>query len=527
MLDLKLTIKNFRCFSDADPVQIDIRSGVTAIVGPNNAGKSSLLRMFFELRDLFRRSSRDTSFVQAVLAGNRSQFNPAGVPDPKALFHDNNARAITLRVDTPTPPDEDLVSGLEFSLEREAPNYSKARAYKGPSRAIVSEGGYSAKANGTFILNGSTVRFSHYSECVDPLTNTLYIGPFRNILNQSKAQYFDLTVGTDFVSMWDSWKNGHDKEQNRAIKSAENAIARLFHFESLEINASPNKEELRVFVNGQPYSLHEQGAGLSQFVLAFGFAATRRPSLILIDEPELNLHPSLQIDFLTTLATFASEGILFSTHSIGLARSTADTIYSIQKRGGHSILRKYEETPSLQEFAGELSFSTFRDLGLERMLLVEGPTDVRTAQQLLRKLDKDHRVVVFPLLGHAFASGDHDAALIELRRVIDPTKVSALVDSERELAGGPPHPKRKAFADACKREGFYSVLLTERRAIENYFTQNAIHVGVGLQYEALAPFEKLGTAPKNWSKTLNWKIAHATSLEQLDGTDLLLFLRDL
>jgi len=172
-----------------------------------------------------------------------------------------------------------------------------------------------------------------------------------------------------------------------------------------------------VFVNGQPFALHEQGAGLPQFIVTFGTAATRSPSLILIDEPELNLHPSLQVDFLTTLATFASEGVVFATHSMGLARTMADTIYSLQQRGGSSVVRSYETTPNLQEIAGELSFSAYREFGYDRLLLVEGPTDVRTIQQLLRKINKAHKVVAFPLLGHAFASGEYQEALVELQRM--------------------------------------------------------------------------------------------------------------
>jgi hypothetical protein len=233
------------------------------------------------------------------------------------------------------------------------------------------------------------------------------------------------------------------------------------------------------------------------------------------------------VEFLTNLATFSSEGVIFATHSIGLARSVADTIYSLQRRGGYSVVRTYETTPNLQEFAGELSFSAYREFGYDRLLLVEGPTDVRTIQQMLRKLNKEHKVVAFPLLGHAFASGNYQDALVELRRIAPSEKIAALVDSERLAAGGPPNPKRKAFANACEKEGFSKVLLTERRAIENYFTGKAIRASLGDQYDALGPYDSHGAPPRNWSKKLNWKIANAMDLKDLEGTDLLTFLESL
>jgi len=525
MLDADLTIKNFRCFADSNPVQLSLKSGVTALVGPNNAGKSSLLRMFFELRQLFGRIP-DSRSRQEWLRGNKQTIDLAGVPDPSVILHDGNRRPMTLRIDCPALPNERAVSRLEFEITHQEPQNVIARTYRGPSLVAVSPVDATPFKEHKHTLTDGALDFSYFVECTHALRNTLYIGPFRNILNQSKATYYDLNVGTDFVNTWDNWKNGHNREQNLAIKKVENAIAHLFGFNSLEINPSPSNQELRVFVNGRPFSLHEQGAGLTQFIVTFGIAATRRPALILIDEPELNLHPSLQIDFLTTLATFASEGILFSTHSIGLARSVADSIYSVQKRDSHSIVRPYEATPGLQEFAGELSFSAFREFGFDRLLLVEGPTDVRTVQQLLRKLNKDQHVVIFPLLGHAFASGDCEEALVELCRVASPDKIAALVDSERVTPDGPPDAKRNAFADACVNAGF-RVLVTQRRAIENYFSRSAVHEGVGNQYDSLGEYEAHGAAPKNWNKKLNWKIAHAMTLKDLEGTDLLSFLEEL
>src|SRR5690348_1964126 len=48
-----LTIKNYRCFADEEPARISVRPGFTAFLGPNNAGKSTMLRLFYELRTLF------------------------------------------------------------------------------------------------------------------------------------------------------------------------------------------------------------------------------------------------------------------------------------------------------------------------------------------------------------------------------------------------------------------------------------------------------------------------------------------
>jgi hypothetical protein len=55
------------------------------------------------------------------------------------------------------------------------------------------------------------------------------------------------------------------------------------------------------------------GAGLTPFILVLATATTRRPSSLPIDEPELSLHPSQQLDFATTLTSWARAGVLFAT----------------------------------------------------------------------------------------------------------------------------------------------------------------------------------------------------------------------
>src|SRR5205823_7052688 len=114
----------------------------------------------------------------------------------------------------------------------------------------------------------------------------------------------------------------------------------------------------------------------AQFIVTLANIAKGQPTYVLIDEPESNLHPSLQLDFLMTVGSYASEGVVFATHSIGLARASADRIYSVQKSAdGTSPVSPLEKTSGLVEFLGELNFSGYRELGFSKILLVEGPTE--------------------------------------------------------------------------------------------------------------------------------------------------------
>ena len=299
-------------------------------------------------------------------------------------------------------------------------------------------------------------------------------------------------------------------------------IRRLFDFKRLEINKSTPLGTLMVNIDGQTYRLAELGSGLAQFIMVLGNAATSSPSLILIDEPEINLHPALQVDFLLALGQYAKNGVMFSTHSIGLARSVAERIFSIQKIDGTAVLRPFEGTPNYLEFMGELSFSAFKELGCSRLLLVEGVNEVKMMQQLLRLVNKEHETVILPLGGDALASGDREMELMELTRLS--SNIVAIVDSERKSESDPPLKARQDFAATCDKIGI-DVCITERRAIENYFSDNAVKECLGKSFEALGHFDLLRESKNPWRKNDNWKIARYMKMDDLNGTDLQAFLK--
>jgi hypothetical protein len=166
-----------------------------------------------------------------------------------------------------------------------------------------------------------------------------------------------------------------------------------------------------------------------------------------------------------------------------------------------------------------MSFSSFKELGFERILLVEGVTDVKTIQQFLRMQNKDHKVIVLPLGGDQLAKGNVELELAELARITSPANIAALVDSERDSAGAAPISARTLFEQSCKKLGF-KVQLTQLRAIENYLSDRAIKGEFGPSFNALGPFETLKTSSNPWDKRESWRIARRMNWHEIESTDL-------
>lgn len=510
-VELLFELSNYRCFPDEVAASVTVRPGFTSFVGVNNAGKSSLLRSFYELRQMFVELSQPQPGLW--LAGNPNYGAPrlqlSGVPDPTEVFSDSNDRPMRLAFGLRGTP---LVERRSGQLIPKQVEFHVARRTLTVKTTITLEDGTATKASGWVnvgsenflqLQNGIRVDTQAYAEAFDVLARSVYLGAFRNALNVGSGNpYYDLAVGQQFIAQWDQLKSGANKLQRRGAVAVENEIGSVFGIERLQLNASNDNQTLLATVGSDTYSLNEMGSGFAQFVIVLAYVATRDPALILIDEPEANLHPALQLEFLTTLGQLCSYGVLYSTHSLGLARAGADRTYSLRRLSqGKSQIRLLEGTPNLAEFLGELSFSGYQELGYTAVLLVEGPSELRAVRQFLRLYGAEKRIVLVPMGGDVMIKTDVEMELAEVKRLT--SSVFALIDSERDAPEAPLAENRAGFVDACVAASVTCHVL-ERRALENYFTERAVRDALGTNAVALGPYD----AVVPWRKTKdNWRIA--------------------
>ena len=527
-MDVEVTVSNYRCFSD-EPVRFALRKGLHAFVGVNNSGKSCLLRLFYELRNVFASMCNQQQVWNSVQSPQAYSLMPM-VKDPSEIFFDRNERDLVIGFEMKQGPVGRAIgpNRFEIVIPRGTSNWSARIHAEGWT---VPPGGVNLRNEGdgnmTVVRSpegAPAVALKPVADLGNMLRRMLYLGPFRNAVNVGgSGDYYDIQIGQPFINQWKTLKTGYQKKSSEATYKLTDDIRRIFGFDSLDINASDDGQNLQLMIDGKSYKQSEIGSGLIQFILVLVNAATRQPSYILIDEPELNLHPSLQVDFLTTLASYAEHGVLFATHNLGLARAVSDRVYSVRKVGhdGREV-RDFTGSRALAEFLGELGFNAYQDLGFETVLLVEGPTDVTCVQQLLRFYKKEHKVVLLPLGGNSMINAGCEVQLGEITRVSQ--KVYALIDSERTQAGEGVVADRQGFADTCSKLKIPCHIL-ERRAIENYLTERAIRaVKNSDKYRALGPYEALKTADPAWAKEENWKIARSMTEADLSGTDLGAFL---
>ncbi len=455
-----LEVHNLRSFT-GKPARLELDGGFSALLGINNAGKSSLLRMFWELRPVFQVLSAAfgqyaSSDAINLLNGNLLTGSPQLAPGERIFpTSASGDLVLTLRFG-PSPQGADdpfWARAATITLNREgrmsvAIETAEGRFPVPGKRASQAPNSRGPGDTSPIYESGDwKVDVQPLADAARFLANAMYIGPFRNAINVGAGEYFDIRIGDAFISQLHELKSGPSPEANEAIFRMRKELQRIFGFDELEINPTPDGR-LQLNIDGFSYRSSEIGAGFAHFLLVAANVLTRQPTLLLIDEPELNLHPALQLDFLLLLGSYAPGGVIFATHSLGLARAAAERVYSVTRDGGVSQLTPYEEAPGLAALIGQLGFGGRTDLQFQGVLLVEGVTEVKVFQQLLRLYGKEHEYVIVPLAGNALINANAENELAELRRLSD--RIVAVIDSERTRDGEPLAANRTQFAKTCE-----------------------------------------------------------------------------
>ncbi len=471
------------------------------------------MRLLYDLRPFFEGLTNRNGNLQQLLLGK-----PIGVahklPDLDAVFRDSSNEDLLLSLSMHDPSylgrAHPCFRDISIKIGR---NDYKARLVDSP---LNMDGAWHSDQTSYWRLRTTPSRLLDMEPLLSAfraLANTVYFGPYRNPINHGASpQYFDLTVGQAFIKQWRSLKSGNSVAQRRAAREITREIKRVFGMSRLEISASAGEANLLVDIGDETYLLDDVGAGIAQFVMLLVTAATRSADLILVDEPELHLHPALQRQLLLSLSARASMGVVYSTHNLALALDVSDGAYSLSEAPDGTVVSELDRSSIDPALAAALGVQSLRLTGRTRMLLVEGPHDSRVLHELLAKTGKLDTYALVSLGGSSGISHHAERILPQLATLGLP--LHAIIDSERDSPGAKLHQSRLDFLKACKKNKV-DVKVLDRRATENYFTDRAVKA-VDPNLSALAEFQ----STKGWPKGVDYQIARRMSVSELSSTDL-------
>lgn len=302
-----------------------LNKGITSYVGPNNAGKTAILKFLFEFRELWSKAST-YDFIN-LFGDNPSGLNISypNVKDSFSLFRTGETEiAIHFSIhhsDIITSQRECHITDITLRAKKDRPNDWHGVCFDNNGRAIARikdkliakyDDGTEKEADSTDIKEAFTL-----------LKEVFFIGAIRSPVASFGGKLYDIEFGKNFAHKWNAMKTGYPGLGRDIAIRVRKDIERIFELNRLDISSSPDMENLCVEIDDDSRLLTEMGDGIGQFIITLSSVAVQNPSFILIDEPEHSLHAALQLDFVSTLATYARYGLHFTTHSIGLARSAS------------------------------------------------------------------------------------------------------------------------------------------------------------------------------------------------------------
>lgn len=499
MKSIFIKIENYRNIPAGNPIEIEIKEGVNFILGPNNQGKSNLLRFLHEMKPVLRSITSNSRGIDTQIA--------------LESFFD---QIVNQRSDSRSVKFEIRVG--KYILQVTMDPYGGDPHTKNCQVSAVLKGG---NENPTSCLKE-----------LESLTDTLYVGAWRSGLSETSGKHYDIEIGTRFISNWSKWASGDNVEQRNKIDLLVEELKNLFGFDKFDIIPNDDKTNLLVKTDDGSFTLDELGGGISHFIVVLGNVLIKNPGYILIDEPELGLHPKMQEVFVRALAAKSKYGIMATSHSIGLARSTADTILSLTKSSVDKLKlepfgRLY--TPTTSQSINELGYSQFVETGSNNILLVEGRTDIKAFREILRKFNIDTSFIILSFGGAQFFNKDKKKINDELKELkkLNAKSISVIFDGSKLKSTDSLEPRLSTFRQCCRSLGF-AVFPTEVHSTENYITQEAIDKILGPPYTSLTPFQNFNkvTQIKKWDKNKNWLLFREMKLEDFDNTKLKKFIED-
>lgn len=159
------------------------------------------------------------------------------------------------------------------------------------------------------------------------------------------------------------------------------------------------------------FDLFMAGSGFQQFVYLFGFIRLRNPNLILLDEPDVHLHGTMQASLINELRNLQSEEnkqIIFATHSRDIiSRLDPDQIITLNESHASRLKVNFDIYDLLESLGSFDNIQIAQLQEFKKLLVVEDQDDWKFIQVFGKKVlgeanwqKVEKRLSVFPAKGN-------------------------------------------------------------------------------------------------------------------------------
>ena len=479
-----LGLSNYRSIGEK-PVLLYPFSKVNLFVGPNNCGKSNLLRFLKKWCDNKTEFSAD-DYPKYDQTKKNTVYRPVHIEETLKLRTPNYSYHVSVIDEL-----RKLIASDLFRYDKK----NKIIWYSGvPEGQVFDSSFINPEAIRRFALDyvGSSssqgvnanirkileIFFETISRSFPTIEKCIYIKANRDLLDKT---------GNDFLNEKIIDKLNHTINHNASDTQAEDDKQHFERFISdflgypVRVSVPASLDSINLISVDNPkeqYSLDQLGSGIHEIIYFALVATLNHGCHICIDEPEIHMHPKLQREFLEYLLENTDNQYFIATHSsafINTKNKDVSVFKVSQNKEGFtecSFVSRMDELASLVDSLGCKASDIIQS---NCVIWVEGPSDRIYLNYWIHGIDPeltegiDYSIMFYGgrLLKHLTGENDSsDESFINLLRINKNSFV--VIDSDRGKENDEISPSKKRI----QKEFGNNCWITDGREIENYLNHS-------------------------------------------------------
>jgi hypothetical protein len=183
----------------------------------------------------------------------------------------------------------------------------------------------------------------------------------------------------------------HEARQDRTKFEAINEFVKgVTQNQSAVLHVPHSRTELEVHMDGKPLPLSSLGTGIHEVIILAVAATVVEKSILCIEEPEIHLHPTLQRQLLAFFADRTDNQFFITTHSAALIDTPHAAVFRVQLDEQHCTKVGRAVKPSEKRaICDELGYRASDLLQANCIIWVEGPSDRIYLNHWIRACDSE------------------------------------------------------------------------------------------------------------------------------------------
>ncbi len=380
-----ISLYNFRSISESG-IHISEIKQVNLFIGKNNSGKSNILKFIYHLslalnkkeafpdglNDKHYRSSEPTTitlhidlkflkFPTTFVTSNQSTNYR------RVAIEYNDILGATIDFSMNTSNMESTISNKNYPLSDEASNMLSGH-FNVPHHTGTIQETMSRYFNG--IASKEFKRLFH---------DVIYIPEIRFIKEGVEIVPSNSTLKSqNIISELNKMKNPHSGEEQKKVQFTQivNSIKDLLDIEDLDIEIPYSVSEIILKTGNKRLSLSHYGSGIHELIILCCGILLHPEAIILLEEPELHLHPHLQRKFMKFLLK-TKNTYFVSTHSNNFLDMTNKlvSVYHVELESNLSTITLCDTSAKSLSAIQDLGYKASDLLQSNCIIWVEGPSD--------------------------------------------------------------------------------------------------------------------------------------------------------